>query len=481
MSEDFDLLVIGGALAGLTAANRGLELGQRVAVLEAASEPSHACASRVNSGCFHVAFRGLANDPDVLVEALEGITHGFTDPQLASLIGHNATRSVRWLAAAGVEFKPISPTVEWKQDVFAPYGGFQESTTYIWKGWGADLALDVLERRVSKLGGRVLRGTKLVELTMEHGRCCGAVGEGADGRVSYRAKAVVLADGGFEGNPDMLRRFISPNPENVTLRGVAAAKGDGIRLAEAAGAKLIGMEAFYGHVLSADSLKREGLNPFPFLEFLASVGMMLDGKGERFVDETAGGHFTSNVLARHGNGLATVIFDDAMWNTTGTHFLCPPNPSLVKAGGTLHRADDFETLAKMAGLAPAVLRRQAEMHNAKVDARKAATASSSENRSKLTPFTQGKYQPERFEKPPYYAAPACAGLTYTFGGVAINDQAQVLNNDGDVIEGLLAAGSTCGGIEGGPHVGYMGGLIKASVLGLAASEGFAKRNGSRAA
>ena len=80
----------------------------------------------------------------------------------------------------------------------------------------------------------------------------------------------------------------------------------------------------------------------------------------------------------------------------------------------------------MAGLTPTVLCREVEEHNAKVDARSAATASSSENRSKLTPFTQGKYQPERFEKPPYYAAPACAGLTYTFGGVTINDQAQVL-------------------------------------------------------
>ena len=307
-------------------------------------------------------------------------------------------------------------------------------------------------------------------LIVENAAVSGVTAQTADGPKSYRAKAVVLADGGFESNKDMLRRYITPHPENIQMRAPESGNGDGIRLAEAAGAMLIGMEAFYGHVLSADSLHREGLSPFPFLEFLAAAGMMVDFKCERFVDETAGGHFTSNALARHGNGLAYVIFDDAMWNSIGRHFFCPPNPNLVTAGGTLHKADDMETLARKIKLVPERLQQLVDAQNAKVAANREKDAASAAARAAIPSHAKGRHPSQAFNTPPFYAAPACPAMTSTLGGIAIDACARVLHKSGGTISGLYAAGSTIGGIEGGPEVGYLGGLIKVLVFGLLAAE-----------
>ena len=77
--------------------------------------------------------------------------------------------------------------------------------------------------------------------------------------------------------------------------------------------------------------------------------------------------------------------------------------------------------------------------------------------------------------PPFYAAPTCAGLTYTMGGIRIDRDARALRSDGTAIDGLWAAGASTGGLEGGPGAGYIGGLGKASVLGLVAAETIASR------
>jgi fumarate reductase flavoprotein subunit len=308
----------------------------------------------------------------------------------------------------------------------------------------------------------LLRGVRATGLVVERGRCVGVATDGAHGARTYRADAVVLADGGFQGNPDMLRRFVSPHPETLKLRGPASARGDGIRYAEAAGAKLVGMETFYGHLLCADTLARDGLCPFPFVDLLAAAGVMVDASGQRFVDEGRGPHAMSHALAHHGNGLATIVFDAAMWESAGREFICPPNPMLVEAGGTLHRADDLDALARLAGLPPDALRKTVDAHNA-------AIASATLDRL-APPRSARKHKPQPFATPPYYAVPACVAITHSMGGVAVDDHARVLDNSDRPIPGLYAAGSTCGGLEGGPDSAYLGGLVKATVFGLLAAE-----------
>ena len=81
-----------------------------------------------------------------------------------------------------------------------------------------------------------------------------------------------------------------------------------------------------------------------------------------------------------------------------------------------------------------------------------------------------KYKPLPIIKAPFYAVPMVSGITYTMGGIAINDKSQALRADNSIIDGLYAVGASTGGLEGGPKIGYVGGLAKGGITGLAAAE-----------
>ena len=90
------------------------------------------------------------------------------------------------------------------------------------------------------------------------------------------------------------------------------------------------------------------------------------------------------------------------------------------------------------------------------------------------PRSVDRFKPWPIEAPPFYAIPVCAGITYTMGGIRIDADARVLRPDGSAIDGLYAAGSTTGGLEGGERAAYLGGLTKAGVQGLCAAEHIAR-------
>lgn len=471
------LIVVGAGLAGLAAANRALELGARVTLLERFEEAHHVCASRANGGVFHVGFRSIETDPDELFRVIRAANDDFGRPDTARALAAHSKRAIDWLRAQGTVFTAMQPDHGWKDVVLAPLG-FHDKTEMAWQGLGADRLVTALEERLLSLGGRVLRGARARELVIDEGRVRGVRYSDASGNSELRGDAVLLADGGFEGNAEMVRRYITPHPENLLLRGCESGLGDGIRMAAAAGARLVGMESFYGHVLSADSLRREGLSPFPFLEFLATAGMLVDRSGRRFMDESLGGHYMSNALARHGDGLGWVVFDHAMWEGIGRHFFCPPNPNLVNAGGTLHRADSVAELAAMLDIPAERLQSGVDSVNAEVAARALRARDGEEG--KMTVYSRGRYQHERFAHAPFYAAPACGALTSTLGGIEIDAHGRVVREAGDTIPGLYAAGSSTGGVEGGPAVGYIGGLIKALVFGLLCAEDVSRAGAAEA-
>lgn len=86
------VLVVGAGLAGLTAANRALELGLRVSVLERSLDPRHICASRTNGGVFHVGFRSVTADPDELFRVIRKATGGYGAAEVAAALATNAAR-----------------------------------------------------------------------------------------------------------------------------------------------------------------------------------------------------------------------------------------------------------------------------------------------------------------------------------------------------------------------------------------------------
>ncbi|MGE3784588.1 MAG: FAD-binding protein, partial [Alphaproteobacteria bacterium] len=220
--------------------------------------------------------------------------------------------------------------------------------------------------------------------------------------------------------------------------------------------------------LSRDAMHDDGLWPYPQIDAVATAAIVVDSSGRRLLDEGLGGISITNDLARLDDPLcATVICDAAIWDKAGRAAQIPPNPQLVAGGGTLHEAQTIEALAASAGIEPDGLRATVDAYNGAVRDGRVAEL--------VPPRSARSGPPNPIETPPFYAIPICAGITNTFGGIAIDGHGRVRRPDGSVIDGLYAAGGCTGGLEGGGALGYVGGLIKACVFGLRAGEDAARR------
>lgn len=458
----FDLVSVGGGLAGLVAALRAAELGLAAGVIEAGRGERYPCNSRIAGGILHAAYQDVTRDPAALLDGL--LAAGACDESLAGVIASQAGRALDWLRTQGVRFAhfPQNRRGAW---IMAPprprVTGMRGGEA--WVGRGPDRALRVLTQRLRERSGRLVEGMRGERLRMEGGRCAGVVARGSEGTLAIDAGAVVLADGGFAGNAALFRRHIGPAPERVLQRGAGTGVGDALRMACEADAMTCGLDRFYGHLLSRDAFSNDLLWPYPQIDAVAAAGIVVDTRGERLFDEGLGGIHAANHLASLDDPLcATAILDAAIWGGPGRLGLVAPNPELVHYGATIHVAPDLARLADACGIARDRLASTVRTYNDALASGTLArlTPTRSESKAKAMPIGQ----------PPFMAIPLCAGITNTMGGLAIDAHAQVLDTQRRPIAGLYAAGATTGGLEGGPGVAYVGGLVKAVVFGLQAAE-----------
>ena len=469
MSEhpDFDLVAIGGGFAGLVAALRAAELGLRTAILEQGSDERYLCSSRWAGGIFHVSYHDVKLAPAELVAAIERATGGEAEPELAAAIAEDCARTIDWLAAQGARYTSASP-ISWHRWTLAPPRAAMAGQD--WQGRGPDQMITLLKKRLEERQGRMFLGTRAAALRLLDRRCAGVMARRDGNDFPVSARAIVIADGGFPGDPELFRHHIGPHPERVLQRHAGTALGDGLRMAQAAGAALTRLDRFYGHLMSRDAMSNEGLWPYPQIDAVATASIVVDGSGRRLLDEGLGGISITNDLARLDDPLcASVVCDAAIWESAGRAAQIPPNPQLEKGGGTLHRADTIDALARTAGLDPSALCDTVAAYNAAIrDGNAAALSPSRSSKSGI---------PKPIETAPFFAIPICAGITNTMGGIAIDGHGRVRRPDGSAIDGLYAAGGCTGGLEGGGALGYVGGLIKACVFGLRAAEDAARRIG----
>ncbi|WP_263144914.1 FAD-binding protein [Pseudomonas sp. RIT-PI-AD] len=468
MSEPgYDLAVVGGGLAGLVGALRAAELGARVALFETGAEHKYAANSRFTGGVFHVAFQDILAPPEVLEEAILAATGGFADPALARALAQDAGRAVAWLAEQGADYGVGGP-LPFMGHMLKPFSLREPGFARHWPERGADRLLAELERRLLARGGRFFRATRARRLNMVSGRCRGLEVEHADGsRRAVEASAVLLADGGFQGDRERVRQHLSPRPESLCTRGAGTGVGDGLAMAEAVGAKTLHLDRFYGHVQCAEALTDERFWPYPILDIVASAAIVVDARGQRFTDEGLGGVALANAIAALEDPLsAFVIMDEPLWNRAGKEFLLPPNPYIERLGVAVHRAPSLALLAEGLGMPAATLSKTVDDYNAALVTSRGAC---------LRPPRSGQGStlaraPAMITTQPFMAIRLCAGITYTMGGIAIDAHGRVLDRHEAAIPGLFAAGSTTAGLEGGPNSGYVGGLAKALVFGLRAAE-----------
>jgi fumarate reductase flavoprotein subunit len=462
-NETFDVVVVGGGIAGLSAANRAAQQGLKVAVLERGTDERYLCNSRYSGGVLHIACQNAKDPAEKLMDVIKDATSGKADPDLARALATTAGRAIDWLRDEGAKYIRVGNIV-WQQHVLAPPRPIVAGLD--WKGRGPDVTLRQLVSNLDKRGGKLMRLPALALMEKE-GQCIGVeAGEGAV-KQQLHARAVVLADGGYQGNPALVREHMGIDLAKVKTRGAGTGVGDGLRMAQALGAQLTELKYFYGHMLSRDSFTNDKVWPYPQLDELGTVGIVVNDAGERFVDEGQGGVFVANTIARLANPLSTwAILDHAIWEGPGRTARIPANPQLANAGGTIIKANTLGELAAKTGIA-------AERLGLTVAAYNQAQANG-QTGSLNPPRSAQPIVPSPISKPPYYAVPLCAGMTYTFGGIFTDGDARVMSTRGAPIEGLYAVGATTGGLEGGTGGGYVGGLIKGIAFGMRAAEHIAQ-------
>jgi fumarate reductase flavoprotein subunit len=454
-----DVIVIGAGIAGLTAANRAAQLGKRVVVLEKSTEDKYLCNSRYAYGTIHINYSDLEASEDSLVARIEAATEGCARNDLARAVARDGRRLTQWLRAESIDVIRLDG---YQTNVLAP--AWRKGYGLTWKDYGSDIALQRLGANFEKRQGRILRGRRASALKADrHGLVVEA------GSEAFRAPAVVIADGGFQANHDMIRAFgISPAPEKLLARNGGTAIGDGIKLAQSLGAAITegGMNNIYGHIHSRDAMQTTKLWPRPYLDETAASGIVVDGRGCRVADEGLGGIWLTNVIARTADPLAfTIVVDHPIWEGPARNHVQPPNPLIEEAGGTVHRAGTLAEVARLAGLPAKALEETVAQYNAALEAGTLAG---------LTPPRTTKNKPWPIRTAPFYAIPICVAITNCMGGIVVDGDGRVLDKADKPIPGLYAAGSTVGGLDGGPHAGYVGGLVKA-VIGLRAAEAIAAR------
>jgi fumarate reductase flavoprotein subunit len=455
-----DVIVIGAGIAGLVAANRAAQLGKRVIVLEKSKEEKYLCNSRYTYGTFHINFTDVGADEDVLFGKIEACSEGLARKDLARTVAKDGRRLMQWLKSEGIDLVDLGG---YQTNVLAP--PWREGFGLTWRGYAGDVALARLEKNLRQRQGRILRGMRARALKLTSSAIEVETGE-AEGAAKFKAPSVVIADGGFQADFDMIRAYICSAPEKLLARNGGTATGDGLRMAQAVGAASTGLGVFYGHLHSRDAMNTVRLWPRPYVDEVAAASIVIHADGHRFADEGLGGIYLSNAVARLHDPLgATIVFDQAIWDgPPGRGHTQPPNPLLPEAGGTLHRAGTIAELAGLIGIAPQRLEELVCEYNAAIDAGTPHMLS--------PPRRNDRYRAWPIKTAPFYAIPICAAITNTMGGIVVDGNGAVLDQSDAPMPGLFAAGSTVAGLDGGPNAGYVGGLIKATIA-LRAAEAIA--------
>ena len=462
----YDLIVIGGGIAGLTTAVRATELGLRPLVLEQGEGVDYPNNSRQSGGILHIGFKDPFREVPDLEQHIARLTAGEAKLELATALAEHGARLIAWLQSHGAKFMRFNPQEGYRW-CMAPPRALKAGID--WKERGPDLILRRLALELVERGGTLQLGARASELLLEQGRCVGVRGTYQGEEKIWRAPYCVLADGGFQANRTLFEKHIGAGFDGVFQRGARTGRGDGLTMALAAGATLTEGNRFYGHVLCSDAKHNDQVWPYPEVDALATAGIVIDATGKRFVDEGRSGvHLANELAASATKEKMFAIFDQTIWDGPGTSARIPANPLLERAGGTILRAETAADLAKQMGVPPEAFVETLTQYNQALAVGSLQT---------LPTPRSDKVTPMPIVQAPLMAIPICPGITYTMVGIDIDAHAQVLDANATPIPGLFAAGATTGGLEGGKDSAYIGGLIKSGSFGLLAAERIATLEG----
>jgi len=485
--------VVGKGNAALCAALAARDEGARVTVLEAAAEDESGGNSHFAGGVMRFAYETVddlkrvteltdeeiatsdfgSNSRDEYFDDLFRLTSFRTDPALSELLVTRSLDVMAWLRGKGVRFVPNygrqSALVDGKRKFF---GRLPIEVS----GGGAGL-VQALDRATAKAGIAVHYATRAVSLVYD-GERIGGVRAKHDGRVAtFPARAVVLACGGFEANPEWRTRYLGPGWELAKVRGSRFNVGDGLRMALEIGA------APYGNWSGCHATGWDRYAPEfgdraigdQFQKHSYIFGLLINADGKRFVDE--GLDFHSFTYAKYGGEVLKQPGQFA-WQVFDAKAKPLLRPEYRMKQMTKVVADSLEALApQLEGVDPQTFLATVHAFNDAV-----MTEVPFQHTVKDGRGTRGLEPPksnwaQRLDTPPFEAYATTCGITFTFGGVRIDPaNGQVVDLIQQPIPGLYAAGEMVGGLF---YFNYPSGtgLVSGAVFGrlAGASAGNAAR------
>jgi len=349
---------------------------------------------------------------------------GINDPELVETLCANSADAIDWLDEHGITLHNVSS-----------FGG--ASVKRIHRPVNAEgktvsvgsYMIPLLQENCEKAGVKMMLDTTATEiLTDANGAAVGVKATGASGEtVTVNAKAVVLATGGFGANLDMVVKY-KPELKGFMTTNAPGIQGQGIEMAEAIGAATVDMDQIQIHPTveaNTAALITEGLR--------GDGAVLINAEGKRFIDEVGTRDVVSAAEIAQTGSYSWLVVDQAMVDASSVI------QGYIKKGYTV-TGETYEELGKAMG----------------VDA-----AAFAETMEKWNGYVEAKNDPDfgrtSFANPlntaPYYAVKVTAGVHHTMGGLKINANTEVLNEKGEVIPGLFAAGEVTGGVHGANRLG----------------------------
>ncbi|MDA1073891.1 MAG: FAD-dependent tricarballylate dehydrogenase TcuA [Proteobacteria bacterium] len=481
MAVSRQVVVVGGGNAALCAAISAAEQGARVTVLERAPQEESGGNSRFTAGAMRVVYNGVDDlvklMPDLssserdrtdfgqysretFYEDLGRLTEYRTDPDLAETLIENSFDTLLWMREKGVRFLPLYGRQSFEVDGRVKFWG--GLTVEAWGG-GPGL-VENLTRIARSLDITILYRTRAVSLLRENGRVNGVVVD-RDGQTEpYHADAIILACGGFESNAAWRARYLGPGWDLARVRGTRFNTGDGIAMALDIGAAARGHWSGchavgwdlnapeYGDLNVGDNFQKHS---YP-------LGIMLNLTGKRFVDE--GADFRNFTYAKYGHVILQQPAQTA-WQIFDAKVVPSLRDEYRIRQVTKVTADTIEDLAaRIENMNAQMMIATIQGYNDAVDQTTPFDPSVKDGRATKGLEINKSNWANRLDTPPYEAYGTTCGVTFTFGGLHVDREAQVLAQDGRVIPGLYAAGELVGGLF---YFNYPGGtgLTSGSVFG----------------
>ncbi len=448
-----DVVVVGGGIAGLSAAISARQQGASVILLERAPQEDRGGNTRWTEAFMRMrsedavaddflshfaANAGHHLDPAIVAETAGSFddrspiarTLGMSDPDVLTTFADQAGPTLAWLKTFGIRFD------------FLPSYLITTSTTRLAPIGGGLALIEALGAWADANGIDVRFETAARSLIVDRfGSVVGVNAAGYGNRAeAYRARSVVLACGGFEGNPEMQSRYLGAHARYLrpVARGGYYNKGEGIRMALAIGAAPAGdFSRFHAEPLDPRSGAPEPI----VLAF--NYGVLVNRLGERFVDEAPATvdatyeAITRDILTQLG-GIAYAILDARIADVPGWQ-------RSVRSDVPPIQADTIGELAAVIAVDATALQTTLDRYNAACGPDTGFKPLAVDGVRTAPGYAPVKSNwARRIDKPPFLCFPIMCGNCFTFGGLKVDPTARVLNVDGAVIPGLYAAGETMG-------------------------------------